>query len=225
MVRTFCALAAIAISSSLIPLSAVPSATPTLVLSPQDVAEAIQWGWQEDRPTPYELLWRARDQEERTTVVGTVYTPSLRVALWADGRQQNGETRPEPADVPRHLLNPALTIAIHQEPACCPPVDTGPPVKVFAVLVPAPSTHLMLCAGDAPDPHTVLHASADVSLLRVFDGEVAARTAAVLTLPLTAVRAGTDIVYELHRRSAETGEALHFVGFGMVRESDLAAWR
>lgn len=224
MVRTFCALAAIA-ASLLIPLRALPSDTPSLLLSPQDVAEAIRWGWQDDRPARYDLLWRTGDQEERTTIVGTVYTPFLRIALWADGRQQNGETRPDPVDVPRELLNPALTIAIRQEPLCCPPVEPGAPLKVFAVLVAAPSTHLLLCAGDAPDPHTLLPASSAVSLLSVFDSEVAAQTAAVLTVPREAVRAGTDIVYELHRRSAETGKALHFIGFGMLRESDLAAWR
>jgi hypothetical protein len=189
------------------------------------IQQAIRWGSQ-GRPAPYQLIWRTGEQEERTTVVGAVYTPFVRVAMWVHEQQKADRASLSVTDIPSELLDPTLMIALRQEPSCCPPVEPGPPVQVCAVLVPAPSRHMLVCE-DALAYSNVEPAQVTTNLaaLRRFDPETADRTSAILVFPLESIRSGRDVVYELHRREAGGSSALHFVGFGMIRQSDIAVWR
>lgn len=193
-------------------------------LSEQAIQDAIRLGSQ-GTPTPYQLIWRTGEKEAGTTVVGAVYTPFVRVAMWVHGRQKDALEFPAVTDIPPELLSPTLMIALRQEPSCCPAVEPGPPMRVYAVLVPAPSRHMLLCMEAPSNPEVVLRASTDLSSLRLFDRERASRSSAIVTIPFDRIRSGWDIVYEMHRREAGGTEALHFIGFGMIRDSDIASWR
>jgi hypothetical protein len=193
-------------------------------LSAEAIDDAITIG-SRHMPEPYELVWRTGAHEEGTTVVGNVYTPFIRVALWAYEREKSAGQPPDASEIPPDLVSPTLTIALRLEPACCPAVEPGVPLRVYAALFPSPSRHVLLCTDPLQGREEVLDVSTDLSLLRRFDPERANGTAAIVTVPLARVQSGWDIVYEMHRREAGGTNVLHFVGFGMIRDNDIASWR
>lgn len=88
-------------------------AQPLGALTPHDIEAAILWGETGD-PTPYQL--HHHPGRQNPVVMGSIYTPYVRVALAARAAWQSGATL-KPVDLPATLTEPVVWVALRWY--CC----------------------------------------------------------------------------------------------------------
>lgn len=96
-------------------LSKPLAAQPAGMLTPSDIAAAIELGMKGE-PTPYLLHYDRSAAKYNPPIVAAVYTPFLRVAFAANASRKAGR-RFTPNDVPHSLLEPIAYVAFRWY--CC----------------------------------------------------------------------------------------------------------
>ena len=202
----------------------VAGQTTSARVSKEDVRAAILAGVNTEYAA-YPLQLSHHEEGNRATISGGVYTPTLRVAMWARRRWQERGAIPDPAEVPVSLTEAVTIIAIHKEPWCCPPLRPEPPLRVCAALVLVGPEDVAPCGDALPDSRPAAWVTSDASRLGEFDPDAIAQTAWVAAFKLTDVKAGWQFVTERHQRRESDGSVVALVGFSPIKSEDVRRWR
>ena len=183
-------------------------------LTPEDVAQAIEWG-QSDRPEGYPL--RSAFPRNKTPP-GAVYTPYLRVALAARAAREEGRTFTA-EDVTAEMTAPLMYVAIGQ--AGENPLPAGP------LLADAPPAMRLITAHSHPGSSRRREISAvwirhDVPAFLRY-GLRPKWSYMFAAFRLEDVKADTRV--ELYREFREGSHRELLATPGLITEADVAAWR
>jgi hypothetical protein len=212
-------------------LSATLLAQSPDTLTPRDIDEAIKWGMEGD-PTPYLLHYEGSPGKVNPVIVGTIYTPFLRVALAANVARSAGRDFAS-SDVTPSLIEPVIYIAFRWY--CCVDSDHGndlaswdpsrPPVD-YKIAVPGDRvvrSHSRLRVTASP-----LWTSHDTSLLASFGGDLPYRDVVLIaSYPMSVLTAGANFIIYREWGPSPTFPAEKNTSMlvGQVTREDLTHWR